>query len=366
VNLTEAQRELVEQNLGLVNVHIRRFVAVPRSPSRQREYEDLYQEGCLGLMQAARTHDPGRHGPFAAYAMPRIHHAISMALYERFSTVRVPAKSVKRARERQRACPASDRHRPEPALVETHSLAEGSLELGASDQARHRPIAGAWRAGRAWRGERPTVGKRLRIKHEAAVREGGERLSATGRGRQDRAELIRRFVEERLLIPEPDAQTPKRQLARDFDCSIGRIQSCEDALMTEIRALLTVDDEFQALLGLARQDDEGMDLIIDERCAAKLERSALDGFARRFARLPADRQAVVVRDLLRATMGSLARFARRLFGQLDVRHRARFLGAVMGDAAKPSGTRDRRTAGPERATSSRRRHESPVRSVASG
>ncbi len=361
MKLTETEQKLVEDNLGLINVHIRRFVAVPRSPTRQREYDDLYQEGCLALMQAAQTHDPDRHGPFAAYAIPRIHHAISMALYERFSTVRVPAKSIKRARERQRSCSAADRHRPEPALVDTYSLPDESLDACVSVQARHHPRTGAPGAGRPWRKERATIRSRLRAKYEAAVLEAARRLSATGRGREDRAALIQRFVEDRLLIPEPDAQTSKRQLARDFDCSIGRIQSCEDALMDAIRGLLTADDEFQALVRLARQEDEGLDAALDEQAGDRLERASLDGFARRFARLASDDQAVVLRALVCQTMGSLSGFARRLFGQLDVKSRATFLGAVLSGEARtgepdalapPRSARARR---PAKATSSPRR-----------
>ncbi len=335
MKLTEEQRALVEQNLGLVNVHIRRFVALPRSPHRQREYDDLYQEGCLSLMESAKTHDPARHGPFAAYAIPRIHHAISMALYERFSTVRVPAKSVKRARQRQRDRAGDDRHRPEPALVETHNFSDESMDARVSTRSRPCP-PGACRAA----GGEGIIRARLREKYQAAVREAADRVCASGRGREDRHALIKRFVEERLLIPEPGAQTSKRQLARDFSCSIGRVQSCDDALTGEIRGLLGADDEFRALLHLARQEDEGMDAPVEASAGAKLTRAALDGFARRFARLPAGVQADVLRNLVCTVLGSLSDFARRLFGQLDVRQRAHFLGAVLGDGAEPAKTRE--------------------------
>jgi hypothetical protein len=340
MKLTEEQRKLVEQNVGLINVHIRRFVAVPRSPTRQREYDDLYQEGCLALMQAAKTHDPDRHGAFAAYAIPRIHHAISIALYERFSTVRVPAKSVKRARERRRKLVGTERHRPEPALVETHSLPAASLDACASAQQRHRPSYTTRHTGRPWRGDQPSIRSRLRHKYEAAVREAAERICAAGRGRSDRSKLIQRFVEERLLIPEPESRTAKRQLARDFNCSIGRIQTCEDALASETRLLLNADDEFQALLRLARKHEEGMDLAVDEGERSRLERAAADGFARRFARLRTDLQATVLRDLVCETMGSLGDFARRLFSQLEVRRRAHFVGAVMTNAPREGNSDD--------------------------
>jgi RNA polymerase sigma factor (sigma-70 family) len=41
--------------------------------------DDLFQEGCIGLVDAARTFDPSRGVPFKAYARKRIRWAISKA-----------------------------------------------------------------------------------------------------------------------------------------------------------------------------------------------------------------------------------------------------------------------------------------------
>lgn len=328
MKLSTEERDLVEQNLGLVNVHIKRFVSLPRGPRRDREYDDLFQEGSIALMQAAKTHDPERHGPFAAYAIPRIHHAISIALYERFSTVRVPAKSVKRAKQRKNEHTQSDRHRPEPALVDTRSMGDSELPNASSGQARHRPGEIARRAGRPWKAPERTAADVLRELYEAAVREASRRLIQSGRGRDDRAELIRRFVEERLLVPEASARTAKRQLAREFKCSIGRVQNCEEALRNEVRELLSSCDGFQALLKLSRADTDGLQTVLDAATAAQLEREGLDGFAKRFGQLGAERQAAVLRELIRVTMGSMTGFARRLFGQLDAAGRMKILGAM--------------------------------------
>ena len=86
--LTPAQRDLVAANLGLVGVHMRR-VSCRVSPMRDRERDDLFQEGYLGLITAAQRYTPAHHMPFAAFAIPRIHNAVSMALHHRFRTVRV-------------------------------------------------------------------------------------------------------------------------------------------------------------------------------------------------------------------------------------------------------------------------------------
>ncbi|MBN1341916.1 MAG: hypothetical protein JXQ73_04510 [Phycisphaerae bacterium] len=328
MKLTEQQRELVEKNLGLVNVHIRRYVRLPHGSNRDREYADLFQEGSLALMEAARNHDPKRHGSFAAYAIPRIHHVISVALYERFSTVRFPVISVKRAKERREQTRGSSRYKPEPALARTYNFDDDAVQCRDVSENRHRPAGRAAQVGRCWRGGEIDLAARVRAMYEAAVREAADRLCAAPRGRKDRRHLIRRFVEERLLIPDPEAWTSKRQFARDFKSSLGRILNCEEALMVEIRSILDADDAFQVLLKLARQEDDGMDAVIKPEMASRLEQAALDGFARRFACAEADRQATVLRELLRATMGSLTGFARRLFAKLDDRARARFLAMV--------------------------------------
>ncbi len=328
MKLSAQEKALVEQNLGLVNVHIRRCVSLPGGPRRDREYDDLFQEGSIALMQAARTYDPKRHGPFAAYAIPRIHHAVSIALYERFSTVRVPAKSVKRAKQRRQEPGDSDRHRPEPALVDTRSLGDGEPSLAGSAGVRHRPAQTPGLAGRPWARRGRTVADAMRDLYEAAVREAARRVIEAGRGRSDRAELIRRFVDERLLVPEASSRTAKRQLARDFDCSIGRVQNCEEVLRSEIRRLLEAGDDFDALQRLARGDADGYGATLDEADAARVERQGVEGFATRFARLEPARQAHVLRQLVSATTGSLAGFARRLYAGLDTPGRMRILGEM--------------------------------------
>ena len=64
--LTEAQQELVENNLSLVYWVIMESIHVNKT-IYGFEYEDLYQEGCIWLCHAAATYDPTR-SCFAAYA----------------------------------------------------------------------------------------------------------------------------------------------------------------------------------------------------------------------------------------------------------------------------------------------------------
>jgi DNA-directed RNA polymerase specialized sigma subunit len=74
--LDDARRDLVRNNIGLVHVHMKHYVAPHHIPWTQREWEDLVQEGCLGLIRAAQDFKPESKIPFAAFALPRIHTAI--------------------------------------------------------------------------------------------------------------------------------------------------------------------------------------------------------------------------------------------------------------------------------------------------
>lgn len=64
--LTEAQQELVENNLSLVYWVIMESIHVNKT-IYGFEYADLYQEGCIWLCHAAATYDPTR-SCFSAYA----------------------------------------------------------------------------------------------------------------------------------------------------------------------------------------------------------------------------------------------------------------------------------------------------------
>ena len=64
--LTVAQQRLVEENLTVVE-HVLRFEVRANPCIVGLGYEDLYQEGCVWLCNAALTFDPAR-GSFASYA----------------------------------------------------------------------------------------------------------------------------------------------------------------------------------------------------------------------------------------------------------------------------------------------------------
>ncbi len=73
--LTDAQRALVEENLGLISYAMNKL-PVYRFDSR----EDAFQIGSIGLMKAARSYDPGKNVLFPTYAMTCITNELRMAL----------------------------------------------------------------------------------------------------------------------------------------------------------------------------------------------------------------------------------------------------------------------------------------------
>lgn len=73
--LTDAQRTLVEENLGLISFAMNKL-PIYLFDSR----EDAFQIGAIGLMKAARSYDPDRKILFATYAVPCITNELRMAL----------------------------------------------------------------------------------------------------------------------------------------------------------------------------------------------------------------------------------------------------------------------------------------------
>ena len=228
---------LIEANMYLVQTHIRMKLRLPRQPSSRGDYDDLYQEGCMALVIAARRYDPRRHGPWTRYARYQIRYAISRLLYEGFRAVRIPAAVLRELR------------RTGQVPVET----ECPDDLGNHSVAwRHRP-------------SEPTIGDLWVSCYQQAAYAAADDLKRSPRCQPDRARLIVRFVEEYLLVPEASARTPKRDLARQEGCSVGRINGVERQLVRAIIERLDDDAEATELRRRARGAD-GWRLLTGERC----------------------------------------------------------------------------------------------------
>jgi len=237
--LSQQQQEMVLRHQGLVRLHIVRYLRSVPAAVRRREAEDLYQEGLIGLMEAVWRYDPSRHGPFAAFALPYIHGAISRYLLAEADGIAVPASVAKRLARKRRLSEADAPVLPEridweqaqfQLVRKARRLARSGIEgrLGEDD-------ASGGGADGDWPGK-------VRAAYERAVNLAAARLKASRRGRADRNSLIDAFVQERLLVPEEQYRTSKRALARRFGCSLGRVNHCEQRLFALVREILQSED----------------------------------------------------------------------------------------------------------------------------
>jgi len=327
--LTEPQRRRVEENLGLVGLHLRRHVRGKGAPTRDCEREDLFQEGCLGLLQAARNYGDAMGMSFAAFALPRIRTAVGRALESGFTTVgrpRYPRKSRRGA-----AVAAPEDPGGLPIAV--------SLDFEPQDRRadpRHRPIdSGQGTAPSACRSNGQadadrapgleTVGSRLRDHYLRCVLRAAEELKRHRPMRGDRSELVDRVVCERLLIPEPHARTSMRRLSREAGCSYARVAQCEQRLVQKVRAELGDDLIFARLREEARHRTEGMDAPIEPDLERELEDLRIERFVTRLSAAALPARAAGLLRLIESAGADVADVARSVIGAAAPERRASLL-----------------------------------------
>ncbi|GEM_PF-1087907 len=93
--LLDAESELVEGNLRLVLIVVRRYT---RGSPGALEEMDFVQEGCVGLLDAVRRFDFSGSKGFLSYALIRIRKKVLLALERQHRLVRVPANVIRRGR----------------------------------------------------------------------------------------------------------------------------------------------------------------------------------------------------------------------------------------------------------------------------
>ena len=395
--MTEAERDTVARNLGLVGMQIKRLLDRGVPDAHVPEYrEELFQEGCLGLMQAVRTYDPGSGMSFATYAMPRIHYAAWRALRRYRETIRLPERHARskstpakdgdsdgslrvhrrpkrmgpgdtctsrdgeaRAETRRAVDPVAgrrcrDRRRsggngrspaglPGPNLPRVHSCTPEEMEA-LPDRSDCRQAANG-RPDAACGGEPATIGGMLRRKLEAAVDAAVQQLSAVTKSRGDRRLLARTLADQRLLVPEAGFQASLRAIARSTRSSYGRVAACEALLVAEVRRLLAADVEFELLYQAGARRRDGMAAVIDDGFRDALREGVIARLIGVFARLPRANRADVLLTVLEKAGADIAALLRAHANDLSDGDRSRLLATSCGGAASGRRTREPRCSG---------------------
>lgn len=111
-----ARNELVSHNVRLAISEALR----PIYHQRGLEFDDLVQAGCNGLMRAADKFDPARRLKFSTYATYWVRQAITRAIVDQGTTVRIPVHMdarITRVKQTANALLAGDGHDPADTTV---------------------------------------------------------------------------------------------------------------------------------------------------------------------------------------------------------------------------------------------------------
>jgi RNA polymerase sigma factor (sigma-70 family) len=290
--LTPQQQELVRQHMGLVGVHLKTRVPTPWQPNRLREYEDLFQEGCMALARAAARYRPERHGVFAAYALPRIRSAVYKAIFEQFTVVRVPTRTLQHLREQI----ADPRQRPPHHVQEFAGSMEKTMVTEGDNMA-----------------ETDSIRHVLRRRYEIAVRRALEQMRAKRWPVRDPSPIMQRIARERLLIDGEQERTPLRRIAREAGVSSGRANDYERHLVQAIQHILEADPQVQSLNRMAHEDSAGLDAPLDAARRERLRQDEVVAFLERFDAMEVSDRALAIYSMIEKSAQSLPEVARNLF-----------------------------------------------------
>jgi RNA polymerase primary sigma factor len=239
---------------------VSRLRLVRRIASRYRNlglpFDDLVQEGSLGLLEAINRYEPRRGVSFDAYARFRVRRAIRNALTDKARLVRLPKQVV----ERQRAL-----DRTEAKFASEHGRSPTVPELAAATGLSENTVA-----------EVRAVAVRLLSLDESLLGEGGTRASAVPDPSALSPELEVLANEQNRLVRDAVAQLPSTQrfvvsrrfglnshpapvgeLAADLHLSERRTRTIEqDGLQSLARQLLTAAGTCEAVVYQHRKEEE--------------------------------------------------------------------------------------------------------------
>ncbi|NOT02812.1 MAG: hypothetical protein HOP29_19610 [Phycisphaerales bacterium] len=308
MRLTDGQRRMVAEHVGLVGMHLKRHVPGLEHPSREREWDDLFQEGCIGLATAAAGYDPSGGIPFPAFAQRRIQQAVGRALHHGFQTVRTPE-------------PRPDRSAGPDEFPRVVPLDREAASRRANR--RHRPDA-APDVATDGAPTRETIGDAIRRRYDLAVMEAVRAVrNDPDAGGADRGRLVERVAAERVSIPDEAYRVPLRQVVKTTGSSYARVHYAERRLTQFVRNALAHDAEMDVLRQAARRSPDGVRDPLEDADRRALHEAAGRRFAEAFAAAPEERQCVALLAAMRWGGLNPGQVAGSLFRRMDPRQRAR-------------------------------------------
>jgi len=141
IRAQEAQDALIQANLRLVVSVAKRYIG------RGSSFEDLIQEGNIGLLRAVKKFDPTRGYKFSTYATWWIRQAITRSIADQARVIRIPVHlldSIQRLSRAQRELTQKLGHSPtaDDLALESGFLAEEDVELIRLAKENGRPVHG--------------------------------------------------------------------------------------------------------------------------------------------------------------------------------------------------------------------------------
>ena len=298
--LDQGESDRVLDLMSLVGPCVDRFLSRIPWQHRDQQRDDLFQEGCLGLIEAVQKFEGGSAAALEALAECCIRQAVGRAYRQRAG-----ARSGER-----KTSGTSDR-------IRLRSL--GDADGWLPDRSRAQPAGAA--------GDK-TIGAWVRQCYDTAVA-GAEAKRADVRAKRcDNRPIIRLLVEGRFMVPEPGMRVPLRQIARQVGASLGRVATCNQQMRDTIRHLLEADPEFAVLMRHARRSPSGMATAVDASLQEALARACARHMRRRFLEAPPTVQGQIMCRLIQAYTASPAVWVVRQYIRLDRTKRVEIMKAT--------------------------------------